>query len=300
MTPRRRYVTTDVFTDRPFGGNPLAVILDAIGLSAEQMQSIAGEFNYAETTFLLPPRDPANTAQVRIFTPRVEVPFAGHPNVGTAFVLAQAMLARGEVPPDRFLFEEAAGLIPVRLLREDGVLVGAELTAPEPLSRKNTLTAGQAAACLCLSPDALRLDTHPPQVLSVGLPFLVVELASREALHRAKADVAAHADLLPPIGTDGIYAYSRDVGSDGVQAGCDLQARMFAPLDGVMEDPATGSAAAAVAALLAALQGGGDLALRIGQGFDMGRPSRLDARFDRARGTVHVGGRCVAMMAGTF
>src|SRR3984885_15879207 len=131
---QRRYITVDVFTDRAFGGNPLAVVLDAEGLSTAQMQAIANEFNYSETTFVLPPRVSEHTAHVRIFTPRIEVPFAGHPNVGTAVVVAREWEANGRAPVDRFVFEEAAGLVSMRLLRDGGVVVGAELTAPEPLS----------------------------------------------------------------------------------------------------------------------------------------------------------------------
>src|SRR5450631_2813001 len=137
---KRRYVTADVFTDRMFGGNPLAVVLDAAGLSAAQMQSIALEFNYSETTFVLPPDDPAHTAKVRIFTPRTEVPFAGHPNVGTAFVLARAGRFAAAAAEGTFFFEETAGLVPLKLLREGGVIVGAELRAPEALSRRGTIS----------------------------------------------------------------------------------------------------------------------------------------------------------------
>src|SRR5271155_3703774 len=123
---QRRYITTDVFTDRAFGGNPLAVVLDAGGLSTAQMQAVATEFNYSETTFVLPPQDTGHDAQVRIFTVRSEIPFAGHPNVGTSFVLA----TQGKNPPARLLFEEKAGLVPVEILTRDGKPVGAELTAP--------------------------------------------------------------------------------------------------------------------------------------------------------------------------
>jgi trans-2,3-dihydro-3-hydroxyanthranilate isomerase len=130
---KRRYVTTDVFTDRMFGGNPLAVVLDAADLSTSEMQAIALEFNYSETTFVLPPDDPKHTAKVRLFTPRTEVPFAGHPNVGTAFVLARespfaaaAAASAGGI----FLFEGIAGVVPLKLLREHGDTVGAELRAP--------------------------------------------------------------------------------------------------------------------------------------------------------------------------
>src|SRR5712671_4269173 len=133
---QRRYVTVDVFTDRAFGGNPLAVVLEAGGLSTAQMQAIASEFNYAETTFVLPPRDPAHDAQVRIFTVNKEIPFAGHPNVGTAFVLATQ-------PPARLKFEEAAGLVPVEILKQGGRAVGAELTAPQPLKQLTRFSAEQ-------------------------------------------------------------------------------------------------------------------------------------------------------------
>src|SRR5882672_6318258 len=123
----RRYVTVDVFTDQVFGGNPLAVVLEAEGLTAPQMQAIASEFNYSETTFVLPPRKAGHAAHVRIFTTRIEIPFAGHPNVGTAVVLARELEAKGSAPVDQFIFEEAAGLVPMRLLRDDGAVVGAEL-----------------------------------------------------------------------------------------------------------------------------------------------------------------------------
>src|SRR6201999_4044300 len=128
---QRRYVTVDVFTDRAFGGNPLGVVLDAEGLSTAQMLSIAREFNYSETTFVLPPRDAAHDAEVRIFTVNSEIPFAGHPNVGTAHVLA----SRARTAPARLTFEETAGLVPVDILGAQGKVVGAELTAPQPLKR---------------------------------------------------------------------------------------------------------------------------------------------------------------------
>src|ERR1700759_3041907 len=156
----RRYVTGDVFTDRAFGGNPLAVVLDAAGLSTAQMQAIATEFNYSETTFVLPPHDPAHDAQVRIFTVRSEIPFAGHPNVGTAFVLA----AQADKAPPRLLFEEKAGLVPVEILTQDGQTVGAELTAPQPQRPLTQFSAEQAAACASLSAADIKTDRHPPQI----------------------------------------------------------------------------------------------------------------------------------------
>jgi len=297
---QRRYITVDVFTDRAFGGNPLAVVLEAGRLSTAQMQAIASEFNYAETTFVLPPRDSANDAQVRIFTVRSELPFAGHPNVGTAFVLA----TQAAKPPARLKFEEKAGLVPVEILTEAGRVVGAELTAPQPLKKLTPFSAEQAAACISLSSADISTDRHPPLIVSVGLPFLVVELASRDALRRASPDAAAFARTFPCDGSDAVYFYTRDV--PPAETPCDLQARMFHPgSSGLSEDPATGSATAAVAALLADLarERDGELKLRIGQGVDMGRPSLLLTRVRKENGVVtsaHVGGCCVQMMEGTF
>ena len=296
----RRYITVDVFTDQAFGGNPLAVVLDAGGLSTEQMQSIAREFNYSETTFVLPPRDAANDAQVRIFTVNREIPFAGHPNVGTAFVLATL----AATPPARLLFEEGAGLVPVEIATDQGRVVSTEFTAPQPLKRMSQVSAEQAAALLSLSASDVKTDRHPPQVISVGLSFIAVELASREALRRAKADAAAFERTFPLDGSDAVYLYTREVPPG--EKPCDLQARMFHPgSSGLSEDPATGSATAAAAALLADLDGTGDgeLKLKIGQGFDMGRPSLLLTRVRKQGGkvaSIHVGGACVKMMEGTF
>jgi trans-2,3-dihydro-3-hydroxyanthranilate isomerase len=297
---QRRYVTVDVFTDRAFGGNPLAVVLDAGSLSTAQMQAIAAEFNYAETTFVLPPRDAAHDAQVRIFTATQEVPFAGHPNVGTAFVLA-TQAARA---PARLKFEEGAGLVAVEILTEGGSVVGAELTAPQPFCRLKEFSAEQAAATATLSAADVRTDRHPAVIVSVGMPFLVVELGSRDALRRARPDAAAFERTFPCDGAFAVYLYTRDVAPD--EKATDLQARMFFPgPSSLIEDPATGSATVAAAALLADLspERDGEFKLRIGQGVDMGRPSLLLTRIRKQNGVVvsaHVGGGCVPMMEGTF
>jgi trans-2,3-dihydro-3-hydroxyanthranilate isomerase len=295
---QRRYVTVDVFTDRAFGGNPLAVVLDAEGLSTAQMQAIAAEFNYSETTFVLPPRDKSHDAEVRIFTVRSEIPFAGHPNVGTAFVLA----SRAKTTPARLLFEEKAGVVPVEISSANGTVTNAELTAPQPLKRLSQVSAEEVAACLSLSAPDIRTDRHQPHIISVGLPFLAVELASREALKRAKPNADAFARTLPLDGNDAIYFYTRDVPKG--EAPCAVQARMFHPgSSGLSEDPATGSATAAAAALFADLDRtrDGELTMTIGQGFDMGRPSILLTRARKQGGKVvsaHVGGSCVFMMEG--
>jgi trans-2,3-dihydro-3-hydroxyanthranilate isomerase len=302
---KRRYVTADVFTDLMFGGNPLAVVLDAEGLSTAEMQSIALEFNYSETTFVLPPDNPAHTAKVRIFTPRTEVPFAGHPNVGTAFVLARESpyaAAAAASASGIFVFEEAAGLVPMKLLREHGETVGAELRAPEALSRRSVVSPEIAAACLSLEPTDIATHVHAPQVISVGLPFVVVELRNQDALGRSRPNIAAHAELLPLDGADAVFAYWRARDESGGSETV-LHARMFSPLDGIVEDPATGSACAAAIALLATLSRGerAELAWRIHQGVDMGRPSLLLGRTVVRDSTViatHIGGRCVLVLEG--
>lgn len=297
---QRRYVTVDVFTDRAFGGNPLAVVLDAEGLTTAQMQAIATEFNYSETTFVLPPREAGNDAHVRIFTPVRELAFAGHPNVGTAFVLARDAASS----PAHLRFEEGAGLVGIDILTERSEVVGAELAAPQPLKKLTQVDAARAAGLISLSPADIVSDRHPPLVVSVGTPFLAAEVRSRAALRRAKPDAAAFAGLFPCDGAFAIYFYTRDVGPD--DAPCELQARMFFPgASGLIEDPATGSATVAAAALLADLDpvADGELRLTIGQGFDMGRPSLLATRVVKRAGQIvsaHVGGRCVPMMQGTL
>lgn len=288
---QRRYVTVDVFTDQAFGGNPLAVVLDTAGLDTVAMQAIAREFNYSETTFVLPPRDPAHTAQVRIFTPFHEMPFAGHPNVGTAFVLA----AEGE-PASSLVFEELAGLVPVAVLREGPAPVGAELTAPQPLTILEEFTAAAIAPCLALEESAIHTANHNPLAASVGVRFVLVELASRDVLRRARLQLAAHAALFPGADRNSLYLYTRDGGG-----GFDLHSRMLSPTIG--EDPATGSATVTVAALLGAAGPDGEVALKIEQGRDMGRPSTLLTRTVKHGGEVrsaHVGGRCVTMMRGVL
>ena len=297
---QRRYITVDVFTDRAFGGNPLGVVLDAGGLSTEQMQAIAREFNYSETTFVLPPADPAHDAQVRIFTVNRELPFAGHPNVGTAFVLA-TLAAK---PPARLLFEEGAGLVPVEIVTEQGRVVSTEFTAPQPLKRMSHLPSNRPRpACRC------RRATSGPTVIRrrssrSGWRSWPSKSPPVRRCGGRRPDAAAFAKTFPCDGSDAVYFYTRDVPES--EKPCELQARMFHPgASGLSEDPATGSATAACAALLADLDAtrDGELKLKIGQGVDMGRPSLLLTRVQKKDGAVapiHVGGGCVQMMEGTF
>src|SRR5258705_11539782 len=187
------------------------------------MQAVATEFNYSETTFVLPPADSAHDAQVRIFTVNGELPFAGHPNVGTAFVLV-TLAAK---PPARLLFEEGAGLVPVEIVTEQGRVVSTEFTAPQPLKRMSHLPVEQAAACLSLSAGDIKTDRHAPQIISVGLSFLAVEVASREALRRARPDAAAVAKTFSCDGRGAGYFYPPHVAAHGKPGG--PQARVVHP-----------------------------------------------------------------------
>jgi trans-2,3-dihydro-3-hydroxyanthranilate isomerase len=291
------FETVDVFTDRLFGGNPLAVVLDGRGLSTERMQSIAREFNYSETTFVLPPDDPANTAKVRIFTPAIEVPFAGHPNVGTAFVLSRRGEIFGRPVTSTLRFEEKAGLVPV-----DVDSVGkATVTAPQPLIVGDSIAPELVAPCLSLDASEIATGRHLPTAASVGLPFLMVELVSRDALARARIDYRAFAENVPLDVAAGIHFYVHADPDDDVE----VRARMFSPIDGIGEDPATGSANAALVAFLAALDPLEELTLsiRIAQGVEMGRPSLIEATAVKDSNhidEVRIGGYSVPVMSGLF
>ena len=294
------FMTVDVFTDRRFGGNPLAVVLDGRGLATQQMQSIATEFNLAETTFVLPPKDPAHTAEVRIFTPRAELPFAGHPNIGTAFVLALAGSAIGRVVSDPIVFEEKAGLVKLELMRDGTLVVGARLTAPQPLVRSDDIALDVVAAACSIGVGDIETANHRPCIASCGIPLVFAELKTRSGLAAAQPRSEIFSEHLRADRVTGVLLYAFEQ-----QRGVDIQARMFAPLYGIPEDPATGSANAALAGLLASLRSETDLTLqlRIAQGVDMGRPSVLEAAAEKRNGRItemRIGGRCVAMMRGSL
>src|SRR3974390_1251328 len=181
------FVTVDVFTDQRFGGNPLAVFPDARDLTSEQMQKLAAEFNLSETTFVLPPENPQHHAKVRIFTPRTELPFAGHPNVGTGYVLAQ----RDDDPPEHYVFEELAGLVRVHILRDAGAISGARIAAPRALSIDVGIPEDVVAACTGLAGGEIATPAHTPLVAAVGTPFVIAEVAGVDALSRASPDIGA-------------------------------------------------------------------------------------------------------------
>ena len=287
-----RFVTVDVFTDRRFGGNPLAVFPDARGLSDEAMLALAGEFNLSETTFVLPPADPANTARVRIFTPKGEIPFAGHPNVGTGWVLAREGRDRDGV----LRFEETAGLVEVRVERDaSGAPTGATIAAPQPLSLGPEMPVETVAALAGLDPRDVATARRRPVLASVGNPFFIAEV-SAGALGRAAPDIAAFrrasAERPEAKGRVALHLHVRDGGR--------IRTRMFAPLHGVLEDPATGSANVALAALLLSLADDAEERYEIVQGVEMGRPSLLRAAARRGPDGIRatVGGGCVPVLAG--
>ena len=299
---RFRYLTADVFTDVAFGGNQLAVFPDARGIPEHRLLDVTREFNFSETTFVYPPADPAHTRRVRIFTPGAEVPFAGHPTVGTAHVLT----AIGDIPltgdTTRIVFEEGVGNVPVVIRAERGAPVFAQLSVarlpeagPPPPSR------AAIAAVLGLDVAELLDGDWMPEALSCGLPFLFVPLRDLAAVARARVQMDAWEATLKHAWGSEVFVFARG----GERAGTDFHARMFAPALNVPEDPATGSANAALAGYLAARdpRRDGVLAWCVEQGFEMGRPSLLHVEADVAGGTVtavRVGGATVLMSEGTM
>jgi trans-2,3-dihydro-3-hydroxyanthranilate isomerase len=294
---RYRYYICDVFTDTRFGGNQLAVLPEAQGLSDRQMQQIAREFNFSESAFVLPP-ERGHARRVRIFTPTAEVPFAGHPNIGTAFVLA-TMGAFGSIDaPITVTFEEKAGLVPIVICRRTGT-PWCELSAPERLSLGKTVSAESLASAVSLTTSDVVTTAHLPQVASVGLPFLMAELKDRSALARARVDAQGFDALAAQGITPDVHLYTKSADE------FDIRARMFAPFDGVPEDPATGSANCALAGLLSHYGGTADgtFSWRVAQGVEMGRPSVLEARAEKRDGIVvatRVGGASVLVSEGVI
>ncbi len=290
---RYSYYICDVFTDVRFGGNPLAVLPEADGLSEEQMQQIAREFNFSESSFVFPP-EAGHTCKVRIFTPTGEVPFAGHPNIGTAFVLANAGKFGKLDTSTSVTFEEKAGPVAITIESTAGRPSRCELTAPEPLALGKPVSVEKVSGLLSLSPADIVTDTHAPQAASVGRPFLLTELTGRDALARARIGTGG-LELLEAEGLPGaihVYVQSAD--------DFDIRARAFVP---VGEDPATGSANCALAGMLSYYdrRPSGQFSWRIAQGVEMGRPSTLDARAEKREGEVlstGIGGACALVSEG--
>jgi trans-2,3-dihydro-3-hydroxyanthranilate isomerase len=289
-----RFYTCDVFTDRMFSGNPLAVLTDARGLDVQTMQAIAREFNFSETTFVTPPDDEHHTARVRIFTPARELPFAGHPTVGTAFVLATLGAADNS---NQLILEENVGPVPVHIEREKGQVVRCTFTSARLPERLDAVPPSSRALAemLQLAVDQI---AAPAEVWSCGVPYLVVHVASPDALMRAQLDLAHWRTTLAGFVTHEAYPIAQLDPST-------WQVRMFAPGAGVAEDPATGSAAAALAGWLVrhTPSESGTRRWTILQGEAIGRPSRIELEADVREGAVlavRVGGASVMVSEGVL
>jgi trans-2,3-dihydro-3-hydroxyanthranilate isomerase len=294
-----RYHTADVFTNRAFGGNQLAVLPDARGLTEQQMISIAREFNFSETVFVFPPDDTAHTRRIRIFTPGAELPFAGHPTVGTAFVLA----ATGEIDLDRdetrIIFEEGVGPVPVLIKSLDGKPFFSQLTAAKiPAMQSDSYDVATIADILSLDKNDVAAESFAIEAWSAGVPFLFVPVRSRDALARSRVRTEPWERTLKDSLAPEIFVFT-DEGQNMIRA------RMFAPTLGISEDPATGAAVAAFGGYLAKRSSAQDGTLRysVHQGIEMGRPSLLELEIDVADGgvkAVRVGGASVLVSSGTL
>jgi trans-2,3-dihydro-3-hydroxyanthranilate isomerase len=298
-----KFHTLDVFTNRRFGGNPLAVVLDADALSTEQMQTVCREFNLSETIFVMKPENPANTAKVRIFFPGGEMAFAGHPTVGCAVLLAEMKFKAGCSFETEIRLEEKAGLVPVKVSRI-GDVPRAQFTAPVvPYYAEVGLpTVAETARSLNLAIEDIGFDGHGIASLEGGPRFFYVPVKSRAALAKSQVIEPHWSALIRPMnGVDAVYLYTR--GGDGPRT--DFRARMYGPTGGIPEDPATGSATALLAAQLLKAESlkDGKHKWQLEQGYEMGRPSDLHLEADVQSGkltAVRVAGQAIKVMQGTL
>lgn len=308
-----RFLQADVFTDRAFAGNPLAIVTGADGLSGEEMQRIAAEMNLSETAFVLRPTDVQALCRLRIFTPNTELPLAGHPVVGAFFVLSR----RGELGLDEALKrlgtgvhrihqECGAGVLPVDIRVSRGEVEQVVMTQAPPRFFAEFADRAALAACLGIGADELLPDDRPAQVVSTALPQLMVPVRSLRSIERLELDPMAAQALLnrEEIGSDCMMVFSTQCVDDHNAA----HARMFAPGLGVVEDPATGSAAGALGAWLVRHRLVGDrerdpVRMVIEQGYEMGRPSSIHVEVERENGRpslVRVGGQAVEVAEGVL
>lgn len=297
---RYRFYTCDVFTEKIFGGNPLAVFPDAEGLSTEQMQAIAKEFNLSETVFVLPPRQSAHQFKFRIFTPSAELPFAGHPTVGAAHLLASLGQIDLKNTSTTVVVEEGLGDIPIVIKSENQQPYFVQFSAAQmPQYVQPVPRVADIAATLSLETEAVLNETDWPCVLNCGIAFLLVPLASLEAIQKIQINSARWNQTMES-GLIGMYVFVRE----GTLNASHLHARMFAPEAGIPEDPATGSAATALAGYLGDVEKfKGTRKWTIEQGFEMGRPSLIEVEADRENNqtvAIRVGGNAVMVSEGTM
>ncbi len=294
------YRLVDVFTDQPFGGNPLAVVLDGRGLSTETMQAIAKEFNLSETTFVLPPQDPAHHFQLRIFTPAVELPLAGHPTVGTAFVLAREQLIQLTEPETTIIFEEGVGPISVTLVHRENQLQSIQMRQPLPTIGGTFTKNIEISGMLSLEIDDLA-SSLPMEVVSCGVPFLFVPIKSLAAIQAIHFRRDIWERMLADLESPHIFTFTQET----IQSTSTVHSRMFAPAMGISEDPATGAASGPLGCYLV-LHGLANSTNQTEhfiseQGFEMGRPSLIQITIEHVEKNitgVYVGGQCHFMGQG--
>ncbi|MEL4896572.1 PhzF family phenazine biosynthesis protein [Crocosphaera sp. Alani8] len=296
------FYTVDVFTDAIFGGNQLAVFPNAEGLSSEIMQKIAAEFNFSETVFILPPTVNNATKKLRIFTPTQELPFAGHPTLGTAYILGFTDNTINKNDDYKIVFEEEVGLVLVKVKFKNKQPIYTELTSPQlPEFSNQTPSVEELASILTLDTEDLKQDKYYPQAVSCGIPFLFIPLHNRDALKRIKLNSDRWQQILANSWASSLYVFCFDPEKEG----SNIRARMFAPGLGVIEDPATGSAATAFGGYLGIreTEEKGIFHWRIEQGFEMGRPSFLEVKTEKSGGNINniwVGGSSVLVTQGTM
>ena len=297
------FYTVDVFSNKIFGGNPLAIFTNTDDISTDLMQSIASEVNYSETVFIQKPKNKDNTAKVKIFTPKNELPFAGHPNVGAGFLLSCfPNLIPGKYSKNKMVFEEIAGLVNVIPQYNGATVVGSKIEAPNKFHKLETVPTSTIQNCIETNEGSIITSNDPPVVAGVGLDFVIAEVQNKEILNNARCNISAFSDA------DKNFSYGDDFFSLMIYYRGNQQnifARVFAPLSGIIEDAATGSACGALGALLASQNNdtNNKYNYKIHQGEMIGRPSLINVSILKEKGQIkrtYISGECVLVSKGNF
>ncbi|MFL2814665.1 MAG: PhzF family phenazine biosynthesis protein [Candidatus Puniceispirillales bacterium] len=297
------FYTVDVFSNKIFGGNPLAIFTNTDDISTDLMQSIASEVNYSETVFIQKPKNKDNTAKVKIFTPKNELPFAGHPNVGAGFLLSCfPNLIPGNYSKNKMVFEEIAGLVNVIPQYNGATVVGSKIEAPNKFHKLETVPTTAIQNCIETNEGSIITSNDPPVVAGVGLDFVIAEVQNEEILNNARCNISAFSEA------DKNFSYGEDFFSLMIYYRGNQQnifARVFAPLSGIVEDAATGSACGALGALLASQSNdrNNKYNYKIHQGEMIGRPSLINVSILKEKGQIkrtYISGECVLVSKGNF
>lgn len=297
------FYTVDVFSNKIFGGNPLAIFTNTDDISTDLMQSIASEVNYSETVFIQKPKNKDNTAKVKIFTPKNELPFAGHPNVGAGFLLSCfPNLIPGNYSKNKMVFEEIAGLVNVIPQYNGATVVGSKIEAPNKFHKLETVPTSAIQNCIETNEGSIVTSNDPPVVAGVGLDFVIAEVQNKEILNNARCNISAFSEA------DKNFSYGEDFFSLMIYYRGNQQnifARVFAPLSGIVEDAATGSACGALGALLASQNNdrNNKYNYKIHQGEMIGRPSLINVSILKEKGQIkrtYISGECVLVSKGNF